>query len=217
VLGFVNGTCNPIVSAYSGLASGDARVLAPRLAMFWFLPTEAEFADGARWIRCDAAITPVGDETVTILKTLRGRLSSVQLPLGGFGQTAAKGSIPNELVVCSPSSNEEFVLYVACDEPHLWEAAFFDQNVFASVGAFDEVALKAAAETLCGDDILGNDAATAGNTPAATGIDLAPGWRIPTANSWESGDRMVWCTIESINGQPYTGSWLGTDSTVVGL
>jgi hypothetical protein len=216
LLGFVNETCNPIVAAYAGTARSGTRILATRLSMFWFLPTPAEFDDGARWIRCDAAITPIDDEVVTIPQTLRGRLSSVQLPIGGFGQTAAKGSIPNELVICSPSTDDEFVVYVPCQEPHLWESALMDQRVFASQEKFDARALEAAAATLCDGDVLGTDALLPGTDRRADAINLAPAWRIPSADSWEFGDRMVWCIIKSVDGRPYIGSWLGTDSTISG-
>ncbi len=73
--------CQQAVDAYVGSApKGATGRVASRLVEAWYLPAASEWALGARWVRCDAAVTPIGPLTGSYAAGFQDALVGDQIP-----------------------------------------------------------------------------------------------------------------------------------------
>ena len=74
--------CQVAFDGYVGLPPlGSRGRVSSALVPVWFVPTPEEWDLGARWLRCDAAVVPVGGQSGTFAGAMRGVLAGGQVPL----------------------------------------------------------------------------------------------------------------------------------------
>jgi hypothetical protein len=140
------------------------------------------------------------ETTVGTVVTVSDEVSVFDLEIGDCFTAATSDGDTGPLVTTAE--------VVSCDEPHLAEVILIDEidagddEPFPGVEARDE-----AAEELCQPaftDYVG--------TPLAAS-ELGLLWLAPTDESWtDQGDRAVTCAVQSLDGDPLTGSVEGSES-----
>jgi hypothetical protein len=155
-----------------------------RLQVFaFYIPTEADFADGARWFRCDALVEPLTAGEIT---TIEGTLKGV------YGQM-----VPVAYRLCEARLGQS----VACDQDH--EIEYLASVVLDDVTEYPLQRGDLEVTAACRTPLL----QALGLTEERT--DLVFGYLLPTKEAWDAGSHGATCVVGAADGSPLTGSLAG--------
>lgn len=175
--------------AYLGFDPVASANLPPdRLQLFaFYMPTEVDFAGGARWFRCDALVQPLTSAEST---TIDGTLKDV------YG-----GILPFAYRLCEARLGQ----VVACDGEHELEylaSVLLDQLTEYPLQKGDLKVTAACRTPLI--DALGLTEERA---------DLIFGYILPSKEAWDSGSQGATCVVGTADGSPLRGSLAGIGPT----
>jgi hypothetical protein len=159
-----------------------------RLQVFaFYMPSESDFADGARWFRCDALVEPL---TAAESTTIEGTLKDV------YG-----GTLPFTYRLCEARLGQ----VVACDAEH--EIEYLASVVLDQLTEFplQKGDLKVTAG--CRTPLL----EALGLTEERR--DLVFGYLLPPKEAWDAGSQVATCVVGAVDGSPLTGSLAGIGPT----
>jgi len=165
----VDEACTTRHDQYVGLTQQQADVIPPdRVQDFaYFVPTEADFAAGARWFRCDAVVQPVGSGEAT---TIAGTLKDVYAKPLPVGYRLCEGTL-NRLAACNERHQIEYLASVQLPNLDEYPAQRGDAAVTNACRAPLLAALSLTSER----------------------SDLAFGYVLPGQDVWDAGFRAVTC------------------------
>jgi Septum formation len=169
---------------YLGLDVGSMPNLPPdRLQSFaFFVPTERDFQDGARWFRCDAVVDPLAAENTSIDGTLK--------------DVYAK-PLPVSYRLCEARLGQP----VACDQPH--EIEYLASVLLDSLTQFPTQKGDIQVTAACRTPLL----AALGLTEERT--DLVFGYLLPTQEAWDAGSKGATCVVGAADGSTMRGTLAG--------
>jgi len=183
-------------AAYDSCDAGSAHFLPStahietRLEPGYFLPSEAAWAAGARWVRCDVAIIAYGSPIA------EPRLEKLPADIGDLVDDVR--STPEIFDLCvnteestdaSDPFNSETATYADCAAGPQWREASEDYMPGDDSAPFpSEKARNAFDQANCGD-------------PADAAGEVWITYE-PTKDSWQSGDRVVECWVSSGSAAP---------------
>ncbi len=157
---------------FAGYIGGSAATRAlSRLSVTYFLPTQADFDAGARWVRCD----------VIALQSARV-LGDLPSTVKGFN---ASDAALDDYGVCSrgePGSAD--ALLVMCNQDHDYRAL---------------TALRLGSDSAAypGEDVVGADGQKRCDTYISDVLGLGGGytyaWTYPSSDDWDNGQRFGFC------------------------
>jgi hypothetical protein len=155
-----------------------------RLQVFaFYMPTESDFAAGARWFRCDALVEPLSAaESTTIEATLRDVYGS-SLP---FAYRLCEARL-GQVVACDAEHEIEYIASVVLDQLTGYPLQKGDLKVTAA----------------CRTPLL--DALGLTEERA----DLVFGYLLPTKEAWDGGSKGATCVVGTADGSPLKGSVAG--------
>ncbi|MEV4348056.1 septum formation family protein [Actinoplanes sp. NPDC049596] len=152
------------------------------------LPTEAAWAGGARWVRCDLAETAPADGTLV------SRSSSLRDGLKGAGQlrmACANATVAGDQVTGLRT--------VGCATRHTAEFAGLYVSKRSTSAAITPAEMEKGCNTAIAKFAAIPDDGTVKNRAGWLGFP-------PDKDSWQAGDRAVRCFLW-LNGEPMTGSY----------
>jgi hypothetical protein len=166
---------------YLGLDAGASLKLPPdRLQSFaFFVPTERDFQDGARWFRCDAVVEPLAAERTSIDGTLK--------------DVYAK-PLPVSYRLCEARLGQP----VACDQDH--EIEYLASVLLDSLSQFPTQKGDLQVTAACRTPLL----TALGLTEERT--DLVFGYLLPTQEAWDAGNRLATCVVGVADGSSLQGT-----------
>jgi hypothetical protein len=170
---------------YLGYDATAAPNLPPdRLQLFaYFIPTEADFADGARWFRCDALVEPLNAAETT---SIEGTLEDV------YGSP-----LPVSYRLCEGRLG----LTVGCDDVH--ELEYLASVVLDDLTAYPSQRGDPRVTAACRTPLL--DAL--GLTQERQ--DLVFGYLLPTEAAWNDGAQGATCVVGAADGSELSGTLAG--------
>jgi hypothetical protein len=170
---------------YLGFDAGQAPNLPPdRLQLFaYFIPTEADFADGARWFRCDALVEPLNAAETT---SIDGTLEDV------YGSP-----LPVSYRLCEGRLG----LTVACDDVH--ELEYLASVVLDDLTAYPSQRGDPRVTAACRTPLLEALQLTQERQ------DLVFGYLLPTEAAWNSGAQGATCVVGAADGSELSGTLAG--------
>jgi hypothetical protein len=172
--------CQPALEEYLALPEAGPYVVPNRVSDFaYFVPTEEEWAGGARWFRCDAFVTPLAP----------GEQTSISGTLQGVGASP----LPAAYRICDDPTG-----FVPCTSPHDLE---YVAAIEAGQDTYPTVSDPALAER-CRAPVAQELAITARD-------DLSFSVAIPTEQAWQAGLRVVYCVVGAAGGDPLVGTLAG--------
>lgn len=159
-----------------------------RLQVFaFYMPSESDFAGGARWFRCDALVEPLtAAESTTIAGTLRNVYGGA-LP---FAYRLCEARL-GQVVACDAEHEIEYMASVVLDQLSKYPLQKGDLKVTAA----------------CRPPLL--DAL--GLTEER--LDLVFGYLLPTKEAWDGGSQGATCVVGTADGSPLKGSVAGIGPT----
>jgi hypothetical protein len=155
-----------------------------RLQLFaYYIPTEADFADGARWFRCDALVEPLNAAETT---SIDGTLEDV------YGTP-----LPVSYRLCEGRLG----LTVGCDDVH--ELEYLASVVLDDLTAYPSQRGDPRVTAACRVPLL--DAL--GLTEERQ--DLVFGYLLPTEAAWGAGAQGATCVVGAADGSELSGTLAG--------
>ena len=140
-----------------------------RLQSFaFFVPTERDYQDGARWFRCDAVVEPLAAERTSIDGTLK--------------DVYAK-PLPVSYRLCEARLGQP----VACDQEH--EIEYLASVLLETVNQFPTQKGDIQVTAACRGPLL----TALGLTEERT--DLVFGYLLPTQEAWDAGSKGATCVV----------------------
>jgi hypothetical protein len=157
---------------------------------YFFVPTQAEWKAGARWVRCDVGVLATGTSVD------KQKLSELPTRISTFTELVTDDPERFDYCVNSPESVKELgpldsskSVVADCTQNPQWELtsdADFAETAGAAFPSKSEI--KAATAEACSDDVQGN-----GSGDVWTAY-------VPSTAQWKTGDREIDC-------------WVGSDSS----
>jgi hypothetical protein len=186
----VKAQCQQALDAYVGAAPrGTTGRVASRLTSVWYLPSGSEWELGARWVRCDAAVIPIGPLTASYPGTFKDALT--------------QGQVPFALTRCFDHTLE----LTRCDAAHAFEGTV---EVRLPDGA--EPPDAAVTDQLRFDQCDPLTAAAIG----VGGMDEQPRLRtillVPGAADWSTAEHVGLCIVGAVGGGDLNDSVRGIGS-----
>ena len=177
----VTGECRTRHLHYLGLDVGTMLKLPPdRLQSFaFFVPTERDYQDGARWFRCDAVVEPLAAERTSIDGTLK--------------DVYAK-PLPVSYRLCEARLGQP----VACDQDH--EIEYLASVLLDSLSQFPTQKGDIQVTAACRTPLL----TALGLTEERT--DLVFGYLLPTQEAWDAGSKGATCVVGAADGSSLRGT-----------
>ncbi len=170
-------------------ATANPNLPPDRLQLFaYYIPTEADFADGARWFRCDALVEPLNAAETT---SIDGTLEDV------YGSP-----LPVSYRLCEGRLG----LTVGCDEVH--ELEYLASVVLDDLTAYPAQRGDPRVTAACRVPLL----EALGLTQERQ--DLVFGYLLPTEAAWSSGAQGATCVVGAADGSELSGTLasLGPDA-----
>jgi hypothetical protein len=172
--------CQPALDAYLELPSGDGYVVPNRISDFaYFLPTTEQWADGARWFRCDAFVTPLN--------------ATEQTSIDGSLEAVGRAALPAAYRICDNANG-----FVPCTDPHELE---YVALVEAGQDTYPSVADPALAERC--------RAPVAQELAISSRSDLSFSVALPTQEAWQAGVQVIYCVVGAAGGEALVGTLAG--------
>lgn len=180
----VDNECGTRHLEYLGLDVTAMPNLPPdRLQSFaFFVPTERDFQDGARWFRCDAVVDPLAAEKTSIDGTLK--------------DVYAK-PLPVSYRLCEARLGQP----VGCDQEH--EIEYLASVQLDSLDQFPTQKGDIQVTAACRTPLL----TALGLTEERT--DLVFGYLLPTQEAWDAGSKDATCVVGAADGSTLQGSLAG--------
>jgi Septum formation len=174
----VDEACTARHLEYVGLTAAREDTLPPdRVQDFaYFIPTESDFAAGARWFRCDAVVQPVASGEAT---TVDGTLRSVYAKPLPVGYRLCEGTL-NRLAACNEKHQIEYLASVQLPDVSDYPAQRGDATVTQACRAPLLAALGLTTER----------------------ADLAFGYVLPSEDVWDAGLRSATCVAGAADNAP---------------
>jgi hypothetical protein len=196
--------CDEAYEGYVGVSriSPDS-VRVTNLSRAFFVPSADDWAQGARWLRCDAVTEPVnGQVNRESTEPLRGILNQDPLP--------AKWRACYRDVTPPPQLRFDF--FTSCDQPHAGEALLrFDVNdpvldEMAKRGALDQYA-RSGFDQACTDRVAGLVGVPAADLASRT--DITVGIVVPQLARWADDPKARWVQCLAFTSRPTGGTLEG--------
>lgn len=200
--------CDEEYERYVGVSRiGPDSVRVSNLSRAFFIPSADDWAQGARWLRCDAVTEPLnGQPNRETTERLRGILNQDPLP-------PAWRACYRDV---TPPPQLRFDFFTSCDQPHAGEALLrFDVNdpaldAMAKEGTLDEYA-RSGFDQACTDRV----ADLVGLSPTALSArrDIMVGIVVPQLSRWGDDPKARWVQCLAFTPRLTAGSLegLGTD------
>ena len=155
-----------------------------RLQLFaYFIPTEADFTDGARWFRCDALVEPLNAAETT---SIDGTLEDV------YGSP-----LPESYRLCEGRLG----LTVGCDDVH--ELEYLASVVLDDLTAYPSQRGDPRVTAACRTPLL------AALDLTQERQDLVFGYLLPTEAAWSAGTQGATCVVGAVDGSELNGTLAG--------
>jgi len=151
-----------------------------RLTYFFFVPSEAQWSDGARWVRCDLAQFAVGSLLATPDFAALGSITDLTSRLRSDPTAFAACVLTTDVSGRTGPLDDPKARYADCGGDYQWAL----QKDFTIPGADGdpypaETALAQVEQASCGD--------------AAVAADVGWAAYVPTSEQWDSGYRGASC------------------------
>ncbi|KAA1423649.1 hypothetical protein FE697_008675 [Mumia zhuanghuii] len=155
------------------LRATPARLALSRARHAWFVPDEDDLAAGARWLRCDVAVTRRDTALLNLPEQARGLLKN-DASLDRYGRCART----DQAGIAAGEGGR------VCSLPHTWRAVAA-RRLGTAGDAYPGAAVRR--------DVLGRcEQPARAFTGNSTG-DIAVGWLPPSRAGWAAGDRFGLC------------------------